>query len=128
MGETAFDLYARQWLKDIINREKEKVKSVPGLEEDKMNACIAKLDTLTGLKCSICLLPGHLSNHCWLNAQMYVQTKENPDAGAAWEMVKYHATVLKQQQQRKAVEELKQELDLKKLETAALKVAAKRGM
>ena len=58
MGETAFDLYARQWLKDIINREKEKVRSVPGLEAEKVNACIAKLDTLTGLKCPICLLPG----------------------------------------------------------------------
>ena len=99
---------------------------MPDLERAKVDAYIAKLNTLTSLKCSICSMSGHLSNQCWLNAQMAAQTRDDPDANEAWEMVKHHAVILKQQKQRAATEEFRKKLDARKLEEAGLVAAFKR--
>ena len=58
----------------------------------------AALNSLEAKQCSLCDMPGHVRSYCWLNAQMYAQLRNKPDAHVAWAYSKKHAAMEAKQQ------------------------------
>ena len=79
----------------------------------------AALNSLEAKQCSLCDMPGHVRSYCWLNAQMYAQLRNKPDAHVAWAYSKKHESMKAKQTRIKGVADAMADFEKAKLVAAS---------
>ena len=85
---------------DAIQKEVDRVAAIEDLGGDTkpIEDVIKALKGLKDLSCTVCKMTGHVRSYCWLNAQMYAELRDKPDAHVAWAYSKKHAAMEAKQQ------------------------------
>ena len=79
-----------QWWQRLIREQTaliDRIDVPANVKEQLAQTLTAQFET----KCSICHLRGHDASACWVNSQMYCETRSKPDELHAWWLVKQAA-------------------------------------